>query len=557
MSYTNGFQTLVQSMNGLLTFNDGAGTVIENGTISTQSLSLNNILATLPTLVVNLWTNITNANAYLMTNLTNGSIFLGTALSTGSAGVLYLGNELCTIVLGSFFMTTNSIQAGITGIITVDLFTTMTTSSILNIGNSIINMSVGAFSFIGKSIQSGTSGTFNFFTEVTGSSTVNFFSNMPSGTLNIGKGGNINIGQATTGSLIKIDQNGLDNQVLISTQQSGTGVVTIGNQGVTKLLGTTTTVGGTTVNVGNQNAGINNTTLNLGTIGLTSGANYVNMGNQNTATSIKGPIGFFCSTTSGGYFYPSYMGLQSGGDSVIMNFRGASNTLNNTCETRILSYSGPGYTANNQGLLQTFSGQVEFIVGSGGSALNNPSPSIAPRGIPGYAGVGITYYAGGGTAYNNQNATTLTSYGAFGGLRIMGAGDYNPIAPSTPVQCMTTYPYYGTRFFNGGISIDKGSLTENTRGNFYQQGAQGFTTSVPANPGTPIQVTVSYPIAFTTTPIASVIVISSSTNNATNALLATVYDYQPGLFRCWVKNVSGTSTFSNPWAIYWNAWGGY
>ena len=60
MSYTNGFQTLVQSMNGLLTFNDGAGTVIENGTITTQSLALNKIDA-VPigfTTVVNLWNNI-------------------------------------------------------------------------------------------------------------------------------------------------------------------------------------------------------------------------------------------------------------------------------------------------------------------------------------------------------------------------------------------------------------------------------------------------------------------------------------------------------------------
>jgi hypothetical protein len=52
---------------------------------------------------------------------------------------------------------------------------------------------------------------------------------MASGTLNIGKGGNINIGQATTGSLIKIDQNGLDTQVIISPQQGASGKVEIGS----------------------------------------------------------------------------------------------------------------------------------------------------------------------------------------------------------------------------------------------------------------------------------------------------------------------------------------
>ena len=556
MSYTNGFQTLVQSMNGLLTFNDGAGTVISGGVITTQSLSLNSIFATLTpgfSTLVELWTNLTSGTANLLTGLTAGTVNLATGFTNSSN--VNIGAPLTTVAISEVEIASRQIN-------TIDKSSNLKIGNLLTTGaveiaNAVITAVVGSFTFLGQSIQNGTSGTFNFFTNVTGSSTVNFFSNMPSGTMNIGKGGNINIGQSTTGSLIKIDQNGLDNQVLISTQQSGTGVVTIGNEGVTKLLGTTTTVGGRTVNVGNQNPALNFNNLNLGTIGLTTGANYVNIGTSNTATTINGSLGFFCSTNAGGYFYPSYVGLQTGGDTAVMNFRGASTSLNNTYESKIVSYNGAGYTANGQGLLQTFSAQTEFLYASGGTGVSSPSPSFAPRNLPDWGGIGMGYYSGGGTGYNNQNATTITAYGAYGGLRIMGNGLFNPIAASQPVQSFCTYPWYGTRLFNGGISLDKGSLPENTRGNFYQAGAQGFTTNVPAAPGTPIQVTVNYPIAFTTTPITSVITISGSTNNATNALLVTVYNYQPGFFQCWVKNVSGTNTSSNPWAIYWNAWGGY
>jgi hypothetical protein len=40
---SNGTETLTQSMNGILSFNDGSGTVIENGTITTGSINLTNL----------------------------------------------------------------------------------------------------------------------------------------------------------------------------------------------------------------------------------------------------------------------------------------------------------------------------------------------------------------------------------------------------------------------------------------------------------------------------------------------------------------------------------
>ena len=45
MSNTNGSNTMERSMNGIITYDDGAGTVIENGIITTNGVQTNNILA--------------------------------------------------------------------------------------------------------------------------------------------------------------------------------------------------------------------------------------------------------------------------------------------------------------------------------------------------------------------------------------------------------------------------------------------------------------------------------------------------------------------------------
>ena len=59
MAYQNGYQTLTQSMNGILSFNDGAGTIIQDGTITTNSIATNNLLAEFPTQTCSLFANAT------------------------------------------------------------------------------------------------------------------------------------------------------------------------------------------------------------------------------------------------------------------------------------------------------------------------------------------------------------------------------------------------------------------------------------------------------------------------------------------------------------------
>ena len=45
MSNTNGANSLARSLNGIITLDDGAGTVIQNGIVKTNGLQTNNILA--------------------------------------------------------------------------------------------------------------------------------------------------------------------------------------------------------------------------------------------------------------------------------------------------------------------------------------------------------------------------------------------------------------------------------------------------------------------------------------------------------------------------------
>ena len=43
MSYTNGNEYIIKSMNGIKTFDDGSGTVIENGEINTSIMTTDEI----------------------------------------------------------------------------------------------------------------------------------------------------------------------------------------------------------------------------------------------------------------------------------------------------------------------------------------------------------------------------------------------------------------------------------------------------------------------------------------------------------------------------------
>ena len=105
MSYTNGYQTLVQSMNGLLTFNDGAGVVIENGTIIAPNLAINNILASVITASCSLWSNVVGVVNIAIANFTTGIVSIA-----GQASQINIGGLASQFIyIGS---ATNNTQVG-------------------------------------------------------------------------------------------------------------------------------------------------------------------------------------------------------------------------------------------------------------------------------------------------------------------------------------------------------------------------------------------------------------------------------------------------------------
>lgn len=418
MSYTNGVQTLVQSMNGLLVFNDGAGTVIENGVITTQSLSLNNIIANLPTVVVNLWSNFTTGTANLLTNLTSGTI---------------------------------------------------------NLGNTAVSIVVGAVSFVGNSIQTTlTATTLNLFSNFDGpnvnfltgflSGTVNICSAMTVGTLNIGRGSNINIGSATTGLLLKLDGNGLTNQVFISPQAGASGTVKIGTNENSNQIGSIfikdnviTATGSGTVKIGtniNLNQ-IGNILITDNDISTSSGIiilrDHVRLAYETVGKTVASFISFTSGIVSSQYF--AYQDFKVGGNT---NIEYDVRQYVETDGTRLV----PG-----QGFFQSICKSKQFLF-SAGSQL----PS---RALPNINALTMGYYNG------TDNASYIAGGFPYGGIAFGGCGSLNPIASTNYVQSGAIYPYYGLRLNTGGISYDKGNLNASFgggRGSFIQTGT--FTSGV-------------------------------------------------------------------------------
>ena len=81
MSNSNGTNSLARSLNGIITYDDGSGTVIQNGTVITNNLAMNIISAQNPATDCELWSNNTGST-YIASNCTG----------TVSFGMFALGN---------------------------------------------------------------------------------------------------------------------------------------------------------------------------------------------------------------------------------------------------------------------------------------------------------------------------------------------------------------------------------------------------------------------------------------------------------------------------------
>ena len=77
MSNSNGTSYTARSMNGIITIDDGAGTVIEDGIITTNGLKTNNILAEYVNQACSIFSNITSGIIQIGSSTVSSIINLG------------------------------------------------------------------------------------------------------------------------------------------------------------------------------------------------------------------------------------------------------------------------------------------------------------------------------------------------------------------------------------------------------------------------------------------------------------------------------------------------
>ena len=178
MAYQQGYETNAQSMNGVVTITDGQGTIIQNGTITTNELDVNNLSASAPTQTCSLFANQTATGinignpsgatyvrsywtpvsgydvinyAYLTTTYYNnllGLTNIWTGISNTFQNVIYVSliSPIGTILsLGSATNVTTSIQNGSA------LVVAQTPSSIVGVGSVTVNMADNGMRFFNTS----------------------------------------------------------------------------------------------------------------------------------------------------------------------------------------------------------------------------------------------------------------------------------------------------------------------------------------------------------------------------------------------------------------------
>ncbi len=134
---TNGFATLTQSMNGTITISDGSGTVIQNGTVSTNNIQANNLQ---------------------VQNVVAPSASTASSVYNNNTGNVYIGSTAPSVRLGAFNFISNAIQY-ITTATTVNLFTLST--GIINLGQNL-SITNGVVKMKGLNFQNGGLNSGNF-----------------------------------------------------------------------------------------------------------------------------------------------------------------------------------------------------------------------------------------------------------------------------------------------------------------------------------------------------------------------------------------------------------
>ena len=226
MSNSNGTSYTARSMNGIITYDDGQGTVISDGTITTQSLSLNNILAASTNLACSLFSNIVSGIIQIGSSTTASlTVKIGRFLSITDAGI----NSTSSLTIGS----TSGVNLGSTTGYVRSAYAPVATTDITTV-SYVASYVAGRFTnFLG--LSNVWTGTINQFNNKIKTNTLE--SILTADIMNIGTNitglGKINIGVSTIPVKISnINMNGTDiSPSTSSTFSIGSTLTTVLNLG--------------------------------------------------------------------------------------------------------------------------------------------------------------------------------------------------------------------------------------------------------------------------------------------------------------------------------------
>ena len=288
MSNSNGTSYTAHSMNGIITIDDGAGTTIENGTITTDNLALNNIIAEHLNQECNIWESNSGTTNYStfssgpvnFATSTTSDINIGPSVNMISYGNLNIGTSdglYGDIAIGSLgasgrlifqtriteVLSERTTDNGIVNKIYADgnISSLLSSTNIWTGSNNTFNNSLSTHLIVADDLTNNcylwehNSGVSNYSTSSSG--TVNFATHS-SGNINIGpvsgvlSGGALNIGTAT----------GFSGHIVIGSSSATNSIIKFQTP-LTEVLSQPTTANGVVnklyadTNISNLLAGLN------------------------------------------------------------------------------------------------------------------------------------------------------------------------------------------------------------------------------------------------------------------------------------------------------------
>ena len=564
MAYQQGYETNAQSMNGVVTITDGQGTIIQNGTITTNELDVNNLSASAPTQTCSLFANQTATGinignpsgatyvrsywtpvsgydvinyAYLTTTYYNnllGLTNIWTGISNTFQNVIYVSliSPIGTILsLGSATNVTTSIQNGSA------LVVAQTPSSIVGVGSVTVNMADNGMRFFNTSGNA----MIDFFSCVLGGN-----NSQSSRIRSFGGTSAQNSGALTidSGSIAITSATGAMSITGLGTSVNSTGSLSLGTNTTTTAL----TIGNSVLDntlIKNKNALIigKNPETYVTATGLMTAPGIAFL---NVAGSCQ--LGFHSNTlgnTENDARILVQNGLASGAATADMTIQAGTITLLGTTNVRVESFV---FDTNS---LQSFAvaSTVDYFNNGNTATLNigNSGTTVNIGGTKTNLTVNSNYSveasAGGSNAFIDLHsyATAINDYDA----RIICNGASAGVGTGM-LQFMSA-----NNRFTGGISFSKGNLSSAQN---IQTGSTSGISQVAANSPGGSAITVTFPISFTSAPVVVVCTNSSSGANA-SGLIVSVSNVANNNFDLLVYNARSVN--SGLWGYKWIAIGGY